>query len=152
MEISNATAEIEAPIRLKEDAKKGRLYTKQPSRHKTNQWYITGAAKRNSKLDTTTNKASSSKTKNTPQNSRQQSGMPKLQGNLTDRVVHCKTCTTLSMWLQDMPALPSRKNVHLTSRQEKLAEQKIRTSVQMPPYKQISIKERSIKSVVLFLS
>ena len=54
------------------------------------------------------------------------------------------------MWLQEMPALPSRKNVHLTSRQEKLAEQKIRTSVQMPPYKQISIKERSIKSVVLF--
>ena len=56
---------------------------------------------------------------------------------------------TLSMWLQDMPALPSRKNVHLTIRQEKLAEQKIRTSVQMPPYEQISIKERSIKSVVL---
>ena len=64
MEISNATAEIEAPVPLKEDAKKGRLYTKQPSRHKTNQWYITGAVKRNSKLDTTTiNKASSSKTK-----------------------------------------------------------------------------------------
>ena len=54
--------------------------------------------------------------------------------------------------MQDMPALPSRKNGHLTSRQEKLAEQKIRTSVQMPPYKQISIKERSIKSVVRFLS
>ena len=73
MEISNATAEIEAPVPLKEDAKKGRLYTKQPSRHKTNQ--------RNSKLDTTTtNKASSSKTKNTPQNSRKQSGMLKMQG------------------------------------------------------------------------
>ena len=60
----------EASVPLKEDAKKGRLYTKQPSRHKTNQWYITGAVKRISKLDTTTtNKASSSKTKNTPQNS-----------------------------------------------------------------------------------
>ena len=81
MEISNATAEIEAPVPLKEDAKKGRLYTKQPSRHKTNQWYITGAVKRNSKLDTTTtSKASSSKTKNTPQNSRKQSGMLKMQG------------------------------------------------------------------------
>ena len=55
------------------------------------------------------------------------------------------------MWLQDMPALPSRKNVHLTSRHKKLAEQKISTSVQMPPYKQIFIKERSIKSVVLFV-
>ena len=61
-----------------------------------------------------------------------------------------KCVPPLSMWLQDMPALPSRKNVHLTSRQEKLAEQKIKTSAQMPPYKQISIKERSIKSVVLF--
>ena len=82
-EMSNciATAEIEAPVPLKEDAKKGRLYTKQPSRHKTNQWYITGAVKRNSKLDTTTtNKASSSKTKNMPQNSRKQSGMLKMQG------------------------------------------------------------------------
>ena len=81
MEISNATAGIEAPVPLKEDAKKGRLYTKQPSRHKTYQWYITEAVKRNSKLDTTTtNKASSSKTKNTPQNSRKQSGMLKMQG------------------------------------------------------------------------
>ena len=49
---------------LKVDVKKGRLYTRQPSRHKTNQWYITGAVKRNSKLDTiTTNITSSSKTK-----------------------------------------------------------------------------------------
>ena len=51
------------------------------------------------------------------------------RGNPIDRVVHCKTCTTLSMWFKDMPALPIRKNVHLTSRQEKLAKQKIRTSV-----------------------
>ena len=34
MKISNATAEIEAPIPLKEDAKKGRLHTRQPLRHK----------------------------------------------------------------------------------------------------------------------
>ena len=80
-QVTGATAEIEAPVPLKEDAKKGRLYTKKPSRHKTNQWYITGAVKRNSKLDaTTTNKASSSKTKNTLQNSRKQSGMLKMQG------------------------------------------------------------------------
>ena len=80
MKISTATAEIEAPVPLKVNAKKGRLYTRQPSCHKTNQWYIKGAAKRNSKLDTaTTNKASSSKTKNTPQNSRKQSGMLKMQ-------------------------------------------------------------------------
>ena len=56
MKISNATAEIEAPVPLKVDAKKGRLYTRQPSRHKTNQWLITGAVERNSKLDTTTTK------------------------------------------------------------------------------------------------
>ena len=130
IKISNATIEIKAPVLLKEDAKKGRLYTRQLSRHKINRWYTTGAVKRNSKLETiTTNKASSSKTKNTPQNSRKQSRMLKMQGNSIDRVVHCKTCTTLSMWFQDMPALPSRKNVHLTSRQEKLAERKIRTSV-----------------------
>ena len=55
--------------------------TLSPSRHKTNLWYITGAVKQNSKLHTTTtNKASSSKTKNTPQNSRKQSGMLKIQG------------------------------------------------------------------------
>ena len=36
MKISNATAGIEAPVPLKEDARKGRLYTRQPSRHKTN--------------------------------------------------------------------------------------------------------------------
>ena len=79
--VSNATAEIEAPVSLKENTKKGRLYTRQPSRHKTNQWYIVEAVKRNSKLDiTTTKKASSSKTKNTPQNFRKQSGMLKMQG------------------------------------------------------------------------
>ena len=70
MKISNATAEIEAPVPFKVDAKKVRLYTRQTSRNKTNRWYITRAVKRNSKLDTTTtNKASSSKTKHTPQNS-----------------------------------------------------------------------------------
>ena len=80
-EESNATAEIQASVLLKEDAKKGRLYTRQPSCHKTNRWYTTGAVKRNSKLDTiTTSKASSSKTNNTPQNSRKQSGMLKMQG------------------------------------------------------------------------
>ena len=81
MKISNATAEIKAAVPLKEDAKKGRLYTRQLSRHETNQWYITEAVKRNSKLNTTTtNKASSSKRKNTPQNSRKQSGILKMQG------------------------------------------------------------------------
>ena len=55
-------------------------YTRQPSRHKINRWYTTGAVKRNSKLDTiTTNKALSSKTKNTPHNSRKQSGMLKMK-------------------------------------------------------------------------
>ena len=52
-----------------------------PIVYKATQWYIMGAVKRNSKLDTTTtNKASSSKTKNTPQNSQKQSGMLKMQG------------------------------------------------------------------------
>ena len=67
MKISSATAEIEAPVPLKKDAKKGQLYIRQHSRHKINRWYTTRAVKRNSKLDTTTtNKvyASSSKTKN----------------------------------------------------------------------------------------
>ena len=65
---------------LKEDAKKARLYTRQPSRYKTNRWYTTEAVKRNSKLGTVaTNKASSSKTKNTPPNSRKQSEMLKMQ-------------------------------------------------------------------------
>ena len=92
-------------------------------------WY-TIVYQRNSKLDTiTANKASSSKTKNTPQNSRKQSRILKMQAKPNCQSGHCKTCTTLSMRFQDMPALPSRKDIHLTSRQEKLAEQKIRTSV-----------------------
>ena len=67
MHVAIALSESEFGEALKEDAKKGRLYTRKPSRHKINQWYTTGAVKRNSKLDTiTTNKASSSKTKNTP--------------------------------------------------------------------------------------
>ena len=45
--------------------------------------------------------------------------------------------TTLSMWFQGMPALPGRKNVHLTSRQEKLAAQTIRSSVYMLHLKQL---------------
>ena len=80
MKLSNATAEIKAPAHLKENAKKGRLYTRQLSRHKINRWYTTGAVKRNSKLGTLTpSKASSLKTKNTPQNSRKQPGMLKMQ-------------------------------------------------------------------------
>ena len=60
MKISNATAEIQTPVPLKEDAEKGQLYTKQPSRHKINRWHNMGAVKRNLKLDTIiTNKASS---------------------------------------------------------------------------------------------
>ena len=74
MKISSATAEIEAPVPLKVDAR-------QHSRYKINRWCTTGAVKWNSKLNTTTtNKASSSKTKKKPQNSRKQSGMLKVQG------------------------------------------------------------------------
>ena len=59
----------EDSVPLKEDAKKGRLYTSQPSCHKINQWCTMGAVKQNSKFGTiTTNKALSSKTKNIPQN------------------------------------------------------------------------------------
>ena len=53
---------IRAPVPSKEDAKKGRWYTKQP--HKINRWYTTEAVKRKSKLDKiTTNKALSLITK-----------------------------------------------------------------------------------------
>ena len=50
MEISNATAEIEAPVPLKEDAKKGRLYTKQPSRHKNKSMVYYGSCETEFKI------------------------------------------------------------------------------------------------------
>ena len=60
--------------------KEGLIVNKATLTHKINRWYTIGAVKRNSKLDTIiTNKASSSKTKNTPQNSRKQFGMLKMQ-------------------------------------------------------------------------
>ena len=49
-----------------------------------------------------------------------------------------------------MQGLLGRENDYFASRREKLDEQTIGTSVEMAPYKQISIQEPSIKGIIFF--
>ena len=92
-------AETRAPALFNEGAKKGRSCTRQPVHLSLN----TKARHKTHKSSLECQKCRKKK-KN------------------TDKVIHCKTCTTLSMWFQTIPTLSGRENDHFTSKQEKLTE------------------------------
>ena len=87
------------------------------------------AVRPNSKADTTTSKASGLKKKKTRHRTLKSSLECQICRNPTDKVMHCKTCTTRSMWFQKMPTMPGRENDHFTSKQEKLTKRAIGTNV-----------------------